>query len=129
MLDLILRTGKEFGISILLSSHLMADVERTCDRIIVLDDGHVLQEGAVSEFTEETQSVFIEVDENEGALVAALARRGIEAKLDGRSVVVDQGKPEEYDDIRDALVEADAPLRRLAPRRHHLTEIFRGESE
>ena len=128
MLDLILRTGKEFGISILLSSHLMADVERTCDRIIVLENGHVLQEGAVSEFTEETQSVFIEVDENEGALVAALARRGIEAKLDGRSVVVDQGKPEEYDDIRDALVEADAPLRRLAPRRHHLTEIFQGES-
>src|SRR5690606_36418810 len=39
MLALIRRTHREFGISILLSSHLMADVERTCDRILVLQAG------------------------------------------------------------------------------------------
>ena len=51
--DLVRRTGREFGISILLSSHLMGDIERTCDRIIVLDGGHVVEEGAVSRFTQE----------------------------------------------------------------------------
>jgi ABC-2 type transport system ATP-binding protein len=52
MLRLIRRTGHEFGISIILSSHLMGDVESTCDRIIVLEGGHVTEPGAVSQFTQ-----------------------------------------------------------------------------
>ena len=126
MLGLIRRTGREFGISIVLSSHLMGDVESTCDRVIVLDGGRVTEEGAVSQFTQETQTLFIEVDDNHDELVSALAKRGIETTNDGFSVVVELEREEEYDAIRDALVEAGARLRRLAPRRHHLTDIFRG---
>ena len=37
MLELISRVGREFGISIVISTHLMGDVERTCDAVIVLD--------------------------------------------------------------------------------------------
>ena len=51
MLDLIRKTHREFGISLLLSSHIMGDVERTCDRILFLEDGRVVHEGAVSAFT------------------------------------------------------------------------------
>lgn len=126
MLKLIRRIGKEFDISVLMSSHLMGDVERTCDRIIVLEDGRVVEEGEVSGFTQETQTIFIEVDDHREELVTALANRGIEAKIQGSSIVVEQSKEEEYDAIRDAIIEADALLRRLAPRRHQLTDIFRG---
>ena len=129
MLDLIQRTGTEFGISILLSSHLMGDVERTCDRIIVLDGGHVVEEGAVSRFTQEAQTLLIDVDDNRDELVAALAKRGIQATTDGSTVVVETEHEEQYDAIRDAVVEADARLRRLAPRRHGLTDIFRSAPE
>ena len=128
MLDLIRRTGREFGISILLSSHLMGDVERTCDRIIVLDGGHVTEEGEVSQFTRETQTLFIDVDDHRDELVVALAKRGIQTTFDGPSVVVELEREEQYDAIRDAVVEADARLRRLAPRRHRLTDIFRSAS-
>ena len=44
MLRLVRRTGREFGISIILSSHLMNDVESTCDRIIVLEGGRVTEQ-------------------------------------------------------------------------------------
>ena len=125
MLDLIRRTGREFGISILLSSHLMGDVESTCDRIILLDDGQVAEEGPVSQFTRETRTLVIDVDNNRDELVAALASRGVQAKLDGLLVVVEPEREEQFDAIRDALVEANARLRRLAPRRHQLTDIFR----
>jgi ABC-2 type transport system ATP-binding protein len=125
MLDLIRRTGREFGISIVLSSHLMGDVESTCDQIIVLDGGHVVEEGAISRFTQESQTILIDVDDKRDELVAALADRGIAATIDGPSVAVEQGSDEQYDDIRDALVEVDARLRRMAPRRHRLTDIFR----
>ena len=125
MQDLIRRTGKEFGISILLSSHLMGDVETTCDRIIVLDGGHVTEEGTISLFTQETRSLIIDVDDKRDELVAALAKRGIEATVQGASIVVEQESEEDYDAIRDAVVEADARLRRMAPRRGSLTDIFR----
>ena len=125
MLDLIRRTGREFGISILLSSHLMGDVERTCDRIIILEGGHVVEEGLVSSFTQDTLTIVIDVDSNRDELQAALARRGIQATVEGGSLVVQQEPEEQLDAIRDAVVEADAPLRRMAPRRHRLTDIFR----
>ncbi len=128
MLELIRRTGREFGISIMLSSHLMGDVETTCDRIIVLDGGHVSDQGDVSGFIQETQALYIDVDSNLDGLVEALARRGIPAIVKGSSVVVEQENEEQYDAIRDAVVEADARLRRMAPRRQTLTDIFRDKS-
>ena len=129
MLVLIRRTGKDFGISIVLSSHLMGDVERTCDRVILLDGGHVTEEGDVAQFTRETQTLYIDVDDRRDALVLSLKRRGMEPSIDGASVVVEDASDEQYDEIRDAIVEVDARLRRMAPRRHKLTEIFENNSE
>jgi ABC-2 type transport system ATP-binding protein len=129
MLILIRRTGIDFGISIVLSSHLMGDVERTCDRLIVLDGGNVMEQGEVSQFTRETQTIYIDVDDRRDELCAALGRRGIEATIEGASVVVELTEEEQYNWIRDALVEAGARLRRMAPRRHTLTEIFRSETD
>src|SRR5687767_6681136 len=77
MLTLIRKTHREFGISVLFSSHLMADIERTCDRIIVIQGGHLVHSGDVGQFTRETETVFIEVDTNRDALVGALERRGV----------------------------------------------------
>ena len=127
MLKLIRRTGQDFGISIILSTHLMGDVESTCDRIIVLDEGRVKEEGAVSLYTQETQTIFIDVDDKRDELVAALQSRRIEASVDGYSVAVLQETETQFDQIRDALVEVDAQLRRMAPRRHQLADIFRGD--
>jgi ABC-2 type transport system ATP-binding protein len=124
MLALIRKTHREFGISVLLSSHLMADVERTCDRIIVMQGGHLVHAGEVGQFTQETQTVFIEVDTNRDALVSALRRRGVAVSIDGSGLTIEGPDASVYDHVRDALVEAEAPLRRMAPRRRALTELF-----
>ena len=39
--------ARKCGISVVLSSHLMADVERTCDRILVIHSGRVARSGDV----------------------------------------------------------------------------------
>ena len=127
MLALVRKTYREFGISVLLSSHLMADVERTCDRIIVLQGGRLVQSGTVRHFTKETETVFIEVDDNRERLVAALERRGIAVTADGSGLTIEGPDESVYDQVRDALVEAQAPLRRMAPRRRTLTELFQGD--
>ncbi len=125
MLALIRRTGREFGISIMLSTHLMGDVETTCDRIIVLEGGAVAESGDVAGFTAESETVYIDVYDNVQGLIRALSDRGLESNLDGVSVAVEGVGDAEYDKIRDALVETGSRLRRLGPRRRRLSEIFR----
>ena len=125
MLALIRRIGGDFGISIMLSSHLMGDVESTCDRIVVLEGGRVVEDGTVSQLTQETENLYIEVDDRRDDLLALLRGRGLEAGLDGISIVIDDVADDSYDTVRDAVVESGARLRRMAPQRHRLTEIFR----
>ena len=124
MLALIRKTHREFGISVLFSSHLMADIERTCDRIIVLQGGQLIQAGEVDQFTKETETVFIEVDRNRDSLVAALERRGVVVIVERSGLTIEGHDETIYDLVRDAVVEAQAPLRRLAPNRRALTELF-----
>lgn len=129
MLDLVRKTHREFGISILFSSQLMADVERTCDRIIVLQGGELVQSGEVSDFTGETESVFIEVDANQEQLVAELQRRGVVVTSDGRGLNIQGDDKSVYDHVRDSLVASGAPLRRMAPNRRALAELFTSSDE
>jgi ABC-2 type transport system ATP-binding protein len=124
MLDLVRKTHREFGISVLFSSHLMSDVERTCDRIIVLQGGQLVESGEVGTFTKETETVFLEVDTRREELVAALERHGIRVAREAGGLLIEGPDESVYDHIRDALVEAEAPLRRMAPRRRALTELF-----
>ena len=129
MLELVRKTHRDFGISLLFSSHLMADVERACDRIIVLQSGRLVQSGEVTHFTKETETVFIEVDSNRERLVTALEKRGIAVTTDGHGLYIEGPDESVYDQVRDALVEAEAPLRRMAPRRRALTELFERDGD
>ena len=128
MLELVRKTHHDFGISVLLSSHLMADVERTCDRIIVLQGGQLMHAGEVDHFTKETQTVFIEVDTNRDQLVAALEQRGVTVTMEGGGLTIEGSDESVYDHVRDAVVETQAALRRMAPRRRALTELFEHEA-
>lgn len=125
MLDLIQRTGKECGISLLLSSHLMGDIERTCDRIIVLEGGRVTEKAEVSRLTCETQTILLEVETQRDEVVEILTKQGIKATVEQVFIVVELESEEQYDMIRDAVAEAGARMRRLTSRRHTLAEIFR----
>ena len=125
MLELVRRTGREFGINIMLSSHLMGDVESTCERIIVIEGGSILEQGDVSDFTQETETYYIDVDDRRAEVIAALENRGLKASISGASVAVRLHGEDQLDDIRDALVESRARLRRLAPSRGELSDIFR----
>ena len=127
MLDLIQRTGRDFGISIVLSTHLMGDIERTADRIVVLEGGHVTEEGDVAGFTQETEDLQIVVDDRREEVLAALRTRQVQVREEAAWMVVERATDETYDAIRDSLAETGARLRRLSPRRRSLTEIFQDD--
>jgi hypothetical protein len=87
----------------------------------------LVQSGEVEQFTKETETVFIEVDANRDALMAALERRGVVVMVDGSGLTIEGPDESVYDHVRDALVKAQAPVRRMAPRRRALSELFERE--
>ena len=125
MLDLVQRTGRDFGISILFSSHLMGEVEQMCDAIVVLDGGQVTHTGLVSDFTAETEDVIVDVTGQIEGVTASMRRQGLDARIEGASIVVRVEDEAQYDAIRDVIAEAGVGLRRMVAQRSRLTDIFR----
>jgi ABC-2 type transport system ATP-binding protein len=49
MLDLLLTLGKDHGKSMILSTHLLGDVEKVCETVVILHHGKILVQGGVRE--------------------------------------------------------------------------------
>ena len=125
MLDLVQRTGREFGIAILMASHLLGEIERVCDSLVVIDGGRLVRSGAVAEFTAGLGSLEVEVEGDALPLVGLLTERGFEAVGEGRVALVALNGAEPYDAIRDCIVQLDLGLVRLEQRRQSLEDLFR----
>ncbi|GII75630.1 ABC transporter ATP-binding protein [Sphaerisporangium rufum] len=127
MLALIRRVGTEFGISVIVTSHLLGELERVCDHVIVIDGGRLLRSSSIGEFTQRTQSVTVEVEEGQDALAGRLAELGQQVTAHGRLLTVAVSSPATYDAVRDAVCDLDLRLVRLEQGRHRIEDVFREE--
>jgi ABC-2 type transport system ATP-binding protein len=127
MLGLIRRIGTEFGISVLVTSHLLGELERICDHVIVIDAGRLLRSSAIGEFTQNTQTVTVEVEEGTQPLAERLTELGQTVTQHGRLLLVRVSGPETFDAVRDAAVDLDLCLIRLEQGRHRIEDVFREE--
>lgn len=129
MLELVRRTGQEFGIAIVMASHLLGEIERVCDHLVVIDAGHLLRSDAIGEFTQREQVLAVEVEGDAGALEVALAGKGLRIAAEGRTLLIDLQDGTPYDLIRDTVADLDLGLVRMEQRRHNLEDLFRAPSE
>ncbi|GGS80729.1 ABC transporter ATP-binding protein [Planobispora rosea] len=125
MLALIRRIGAEFGISVLVTSHLLGELERICDHVVVIDGGRLLRSSAIAEFTQATETVTVEVEEGQDVLAARLAELGESVTADGRTLLVRVRAPETYDALRDAVADLDLCLIRLEQGRRRIEDVFK----
>jgi ABC-2 type transport system ATP-binding protein len=126
MLDLVRRTGTNFGISIVLSSHLLGEIERVCDAIAVVEEGRLVQSGSVAALTEQTDVMEFEVEWGAEEVVAALQAQGLAAVAGGRLIgVSSEGTTM---NVATAIVgvvsQLEVPLIRLQRRRLTLESLF-----
>ena len=124
MLDLVSRLGG-FGISVLLATHLLDDVQQVCEHVVMLDAGRLVVSGTTDDLLERSGVVAVEVDDRADALTAGLARRGLTATIgpDGSVEVAVKGDAD-LDVIRDVVAELNLPLHRLSTRVGTLDEVF-----
>jgi ABC-2 type transport system ATP-binding protein len=131
MLDLIERIGRDFGITVVVASHLLGEIERVAGWLVAIDAGRLLRTAPLASFTERTGQLLVETEEDGAPLAERLASRGIEAIADGRTVLVDLasggggGEYAVYDAVRDEAVELGMALVRIEHRRHRLEDLFR----
>jgi ABC-2 type transport system ATP-binding protein len=127
MLDLIARIGAEFGISIMVSSHLLGEIEQICDHLVAIDAGRLLRADSMTSFTQVSQVLVIEVDEGRTELQAELARRGLAPQVSGRGLLVRLTGDTTYDVVRDAVADLALPLNRMQQQRRRVEELFRDD--
>jgi ABC-2 type transport system ATP-binding protein len=129
MLELISRIGAEFGISIVVASHLLGEIERICDHLVAIDSGRLLRADTMTSMTQASQVLLIEVDEGSDLLLAELGERGLEPRAYQRALLVRLEDDGTYDTVRDAVADLGLPLNRLERRRRRVEELFRDEQE
>jgi len=128
MLELIHRIGHEFGITVLLSSHLLEEVERICDAAVILSGGVVAAAGTLDELRGDGEGVAIEFD-GEPAIIdqtlGVIHAAGAQIRVEGRGFVItgDQQLPRT---VRDAIASSGVGVRRLGRRTVSLEEVFLG---
>ncbi|MFL6145757.1 MAG: ABC transporter ATP-binding protein [Labedaea sp.] len=129
MLALVHRIGTEFGISVLVCSHLLGEIERICTSLVAIDGGRLLRSASLSSMTQQQDLLMVEVDEGAGALAARLSAAGLAVRPEERGLLVELSGVDTYDVIRDAVAELDLSLHRLERRRHQVADLFRDTRE
>jgi ABC-2 type transport system ATP-binding protein len=127
MLELVLRTGTDFGITVIVASHLLGEIERVCDFLVAIEGGRLLRAAPLVSLTERTGVLAVEVDEGRDALAEALGQAGLTVATDGRVVLVDLVDERPYDLVRDTVASLGVPLVRIEQRRQRLEDLFRDE--
>jgi ABC-2 type transport system ATP-binding protein len=126
MLTLVRRIGTEFGIPVLITSHLLGELEHVCDHIVVLDGGRLLRSESKAALTSETGVLAVEVRDLSGRdrLGGALGQAGARARADGPLVLVEIAGAETYDLVRDVIADLGLGMVRMEQHRHRLEEVF-----
>jgi ABC-2 type transport system ATP-binding protein len=148
MLRLVRRIGHDFGIPVLVTSHLLGELERISDHVVVLDSGRLLRSEATQAFLGDTGVVLVEVLGGPGdhgpdaqtRMGQALAARGLNCRSRGSLIEIEPGHdgiPDEQaaarahdalrDVVRDTAADLGLGLVRVQPQTGRLEDVFREE--
>lgn len=125
MLGLISDLGRA-GISVLLSSHLLPDVERVCERVVILGGGEMLASGSIAEMRRPHPTLYTLDHSGDGQhLVKELQQRRVAVHNQSNGVLAIElpGAGQERL-VFEAARQAGATVRGLHPKRSSLEEMF-----
>ena len=129
MLALVDRLGG-FGIAVVLATHLLDDVARVCDHVVMLDAGRLVTDAPTETLLHQTGTLTVDVGPAAvPALTSALTGRGLAVSPDGAGTVeVTVTGEADLDTIRDVVAELGLPLHKLTNRLTSLDDVFTREA-
>ena len=128
MLGLVQRIGRDFGIAVIVTSHLLGELERVSDHVVVLDGGRLLRASRTDEFLDATGVLLVEVlghDAHE-RMAQALTARGVATVPRGTVLTVDvtDGRADVHDLIRDTAADLGLGLVRVQADHRRIEDVF-----
>lgn len=123
---LLIRRLADQGMTVLLSSHLMTEVEEVCNRVAIVRTGKVVYEGEISALKGQSGGTgyLLRTTDDERALAVCRAQPGIEGvQAQGRAVTF-TAEERAVAELSQALVEAGALIRALTPDSRTLEDLF-----
>ena len=113
----VLRRYATDGRAVLVSSHLLAEVEQTCTHAVVVNKGRIVASGPVDEIVGESPSVQLEVSDVPAAerVLSSLGVRSVTADGSSGLIVDMNGTPRA--EVVASLVRAGVDVDRVVPRR------------
>jgi ABC-2 type transport system ATP-binding protein len=122
MLDLIKRLS-DFDVNVIVSSHVLTDIEQTCDWVVMLDAGNLLRSGPLQGF-EKLGTVLVEVLEHPDSVASAIREQGFDVVVDGLRLVVGPGDESIEPIVISAVARTGAGLVRMIRGSASLEDLF-----
>lgn len=132
MLELVERIYTKMGISVVFSSHILEDIERVCDYVVILDHGRVLASQSLKHDDANLGEVVVQIDGSPSPYLQALQSQGVQAMQQedpatGQDVIVVDVRDEHiYDVIRDVAVDQQIVIRKLRSKSRSLEDLYLG---
>jgi ABC-2 type transport system ATP-binding protein len=133
MLRLVQRIGQDFGIAVLVTSHLLGELERVSDHVVILDSGRLLRASETRDFLDATGTLLVEVlgkepgDDAQARMGRALAAAGIPVRPRGGLLALDPGPetgPDVHDLVRDTALDLGIGLVRIQADHRRIEDVF-----
>jgi ABC-2 type transport system ATP-binding protein len=121
----LIRRLADEGMTVLLSSHLMTEVEEVCNRVGIVRSGKIVYEGAIADLKSSAGTTYrLSTTDDERAIAVCRAQPGIgNARVDGRRISF-TGDESAVAELSQALIEAGALIHALAPQTVTLEDLF-----
>jgi ABC-2 type transport system ATP-binding protein len=136
MLNIIVQVNRDFGIDVMLSSHVLEEVERVCDHVVALAEGRLVAQGSMAELAGASGGIELELVElldrptSVDDVAALLTAAGAGVRRSGATLSV-VGMPDDdlFDLAARSVAQSGARIRKLGQHRRTLDDIFSGPIE
>lgn len=127
MLNLINRLG-DFGMSVVFSSHVLGDIERTCDWVVMLNEGRLLRNEPLAAIRASNAVQVVLLDDPAPA-VQELEARGAQVSVRDRTIEVELEQGDPFVLIRNVLADTGVGMRSLGAKQTTLEDVYLAEEE
>jgi ABC-2 type transport system ATP-binding protein len=139
MLGLVQRVGRDFGISVLVTSHLLGELERVSDHVVILDTGRLLRASETRDFLDVTGTLLVEVlgpeesgQDAQARMGQALAAAGVPVRPRGGLLALDPAPDlalDVHDLVRDTALHLGLGLVRIQADHRRIEDVFQDASQ
>jgi ABC-2 type transport system ATP-binding protein len=121
------------GIAVVISSHILEDIERVCDYVVILDEGRLVVDQPLTGMGTPQGDLLVRIDGNRDAFISQMHARGIEVRQPGDvdlqaidDLIVKDNSAATLDAVRDVAADLGVGLRSLRMKGRSLEDLYLG---